>query len=39
MIIYAYFWPIFNMLAQGCVLDLPLSLQEQMWHLKRVISI
>ena len=39
MIIYAYFWLIFDRPAQGSIFDLPLSLHEQIWHLNRVISI
>ena len=35
MIIYAYFQLIFGRLAQGGVLDLPLSWHEQIWHLNR----
>ena len=39
MIIYVYFWSIFDRPAQGSVLDLPLSWQEQIWCLSRVISV
>ena len=36
---YVYFWLIFSRLAQGGVLDLPISQHEQIWCLNRVISI
>ena len=39
MIIYVYFWLIFNRLGQGNVLDLSLSQHQQIWHINRVISI
>ena len=39
MVIYAYFWFIFNRQTQGSVLDLPLSQQEQIWHLNEFIRV
>ena len=39
MIIYAYLLAHFGRLAQGSILDLPLSQHEQIWCLNRVINI